>query len=124
MNQFAKNLALLIMRVGFSAGMLTHGYPKLQKILQGDMSFGDPLGIGEEVSLILAVFGEFIAPIFVLIGFKARYAAIPTIITMAVAAFISHGGDPFSKWEKALLYLVGFAAIALLGSGKYSVDGK
>jgi len=124
MNQFAKNLALLLLRVGFSAGMLTHGYPKLQKIIQGDMSFSDPLGIGEEVSLILAVFGEFIAPIFVLIGFKARYAAIPTIITMAVAAFISNGGDPFSKWEKALLYLIGFSAIALLGSGKYSVDGK
>ncbi len=124
MNAFAKNLALLILRLGFSAGMITHGYPKFQKILNGDMSFGDPLGIGEEVSLVLAVIGELVAPIFVIIGLKTRYAAIPVIITMAVAAFISHAGDPFPKMEKALLYLVGFTAIALLGSGKYSVDGK
>lgn len=124
MNAFTKNLALLILRLGFSAGMITHGYPKLQKILNGDMSFGDPLGIGEEVSLILAVIGELVAPIFVMIGLKTRFAAIPVIITMAVAAFIAHAGDPFPKMEKALLYLVGFVAIALLGGGKYSVDGK
>ena len=124
MNAFAKNFALLLMRVGFSAGMLTHGWPKLQKIIDGNMSFGDPLGIGEEVSLVLAVIGEFVAPLLVIIGFKTRFAAIPVIITMCVAAFISHGGDPFSKQEKAILYLLGFAAIALLGGGKYSVDGK
>ena len=74
--------------------------------------------------MILVVIGELVAPIFVMIGLKARYAAIPVVITMAVAAFIAHAGDPFAKQEKALLYMVGFLAIALLGSGKYSVDGK
>ncbi len=43
---------------------------------------------------------------------------------MAVAAFVVHGADPFERKEMALLYLIGFTAIALLGAGKYSVDKK
>jgi len=53
------------------------------------------------------------------------------IITMAVAAFIVHGGDPFfmqgaenGSKEPAMLYLIGFLGIYLLGSGRYSLDDK
>ena len=38
--------------------MLTHGIPKLQKILAGNWEFGNPLGVGTELSLGLAVFAE------------------------------------------------------------------
>ena len=31
-----------------------HGWPRLQKVLSGDMRFADPLGLGAEVSLYLA----------------------------------------------------------------------
>ena len=120
----AKNIALLILRCAFSGAMLTHGYPKLLKLVQGDLSFGDPLGIGEAPSLILAVIGEFVAPVLIIIGWKTRLAAIPAAITMGVAAFLVHGDDPFAKQEKALLYLFAFVAIALLGAGKYSLDRK
>ena len=51
-------------------------------------------------------------------------AAILVIIGMAVAAFVVHGSDPFGVKELALLYLVGFTAIALMGAGKISVDKK
>lgn len=117
------NLGRLVFRVAFAAALMTHGYPKFLKLLDGNMSFPDPLGVGAPTSLILTVIGEFIAPIFLLIGFKTRFAAIPPAIAMGVAAFIMHGDDPFAKQEKALLYLAAFIAIALLGGGKYSVDG-
>lgn len=118
------NFGLLLLRIGFGGMMLTHGIPKLLKMLSGDFSFGDPIGIGEPASLVLAVLCEVLFPLLVIIGFKTRLSAVPVIITMAVAAFIVHGSDPLATKEKAILYLIGFIAIALLGAGKYSVDRK
>lgn len=118
------NLGLLLLRLGFGGMMLTHGIPKMMKMLSGDFSFGDPIGIGEPASLVLAVLGEVVFPILVIIGFKTRLSAIPVIITMAVAAFIVHAADPFGTKEMAILYLIGFTAMALLGAGRYSVDNK
>lgn len=118
------NVGLLLLRVGFSGFMLTHGIPKLLKMLSGDFSFGDPIGLGEPVTLVLAILGEVLFPILIIIGFKTRIAAIPVIITMAVAAFVVHATDPLGTKEMALLYLIAFIVIALLGAGKYSVDRK
>jgi len=118
------NIGLLITRIGFSALMLSHGIPKLMRLFEGDFSFGDPLGIGSTPSFFLTVFAEAICPMLIIIGFKTRLASIPVIITMAVAAFLVHGADDFATKEKALLYLVAFLGIALLGPGKHSVDRK
>jgi putative oxidoreductase len=118
------HIGLILLRLGFSGMMLTHGIPKLINLLQGNMEFGDPLGVGSTLSLILTVIGEAICPILIIIGFKTRYAAIPTVITMAVAAFLVHGADPLARKELALLYLFAFLVIALLGAGKYSIDKK
>lgn len=123
-NSPLKDFGLAFFRVSISIMLLTHGLPKLQKLFAGDFEFGDPLGIGAAPSLFLAVLGEFLCPILVLIGYKTRYVSIPVIITMFVAAFLVHANDPFGSKEKALLYLVSFIAIALLGGGKFSVDKK
>lgn len=122
-NKF-NDLALAILRVGFSGMLLTHGIPKISILLENPSGFPDPLGVGNVVSLILALIGEVVAPLFVLIGFKTKIAAIPAAGTMAVAAFIVHAQDSFGTKEKALLYLIGFIVIALVGAGKYSVDKK
>jgi len=104
--------------------LLTHGIPKFQKIINGNLEFGDPLGIGAAPSLFLAVIGEFVCPILVIIGFKTRWMAVPPAITMAVATFIHHAADDFGTKEKALLFLVIFVVIILLGPGKFSADRK
>ena len=93
-------------------------------LISGNTEFANPFGIGQAPSLFLAVVAEFICPVLIIIGFKTRWAAIPTAITMFVAAFMIHSADPFNVKEKALLYLVTFIAIMLLGPGKYSVDKK
>ena len=89
MNSSLSQIGLLLLRVGFSGMLLTHGIPKLLKIIAGDFSFGDPLGIGPTTSLILACIAEVLFSILVILGFKTRLSTIPIIITMAVAAFIA-----------------------------------
>ncbi len=105
--------------------LLTHGWPKLSRVIEtGKFEFGDPIGLGPAVSLILTIFAEVLCAILVVIGFKTKLASIPPAIVMLVAAFVAHASDPFARKEKALLFLVGFIAIALLGPGEYSLDNK
>lgn len=115
------DLALLILRVGFGGFMLTHGIPKMG-MLSNPSDFGDPMGVGSTISLILALIGEVVAPILLIIGFKTKWAAIPAAITMAVAAFVVHAKDDLATKEHALLFLIAFVVIFLTGAGKYSVD--
>lgn len=117
------DLALLFLRFGFGGFLLTHGIPKLQ-MLSDPSAFGDPIGVGPTLSLILAIIGEVVAPILVIIGYKTKWAAIPTMITMGVAGFVVHANDAFGTKEKAFLYFIAFLVIFLAGAGKFSVDGK
>ncbi|MEX0275161.1 MAG: DoxX family protein [Flavobacteriaceae bacterium] len=119
-----KDVGLALLRIVPSVMMLTHGIPKLNKLISGDFAFADPIGIGEAPSLFLAVLGEVVAPILLIIGLKTRIAAIPAAITMLVAALVVHAEDPFGTKEKALLYLLIFVVVALVGPGKYSFDRK
>ena len=119
------DLALLILRLGFGGFMLTHGIPKLMKLFgEGPIQFADPIGLGATFSLILTVFAEVVCAGLIIVGFKTKWASIPLVITMLVAAFVVHGADPFGKKEFALIYAIGFLAIGMLGSGKYSLDRK
>jgi putative oxidoreductase len=117
-----KDWGLLVLRLAFGGMMLSHGVPKMMKMMSGDMQFADPIGVGAPASLVLTVFAEVVCAIMVLVGFQTKWAAFPVAFTMLVAAGIVHGADPIGKKELALLYLAGYLAISLLGAGKYSVD--
>ena len=121
MKKASIGFGLLLMRVGFSVGMMTHGYGKFLKVIQGNFEFGDPIGIGPTFSLILAAIGEFIAPILIILGWKTRLATIFPTLTMLVAFAIAHDGDPFSRKEKAFVYLIAFLTLYFTGPGKYSL---
>ncbi|SRR6056297_1421774 len=118
------DVAILLLRIGTASLMLTHGIPKLLRILEGDFSFGDPIGIGPTASLILVTFAEAICAALVIIGLVTRAALIPLIIAMTVAVFVAHAGDPFSDKELGLFFLISFAVLFLTGPGKYSLDQK
>ena len=121
-NSLKSNLGLALLRIAPSAMLMAHGIPKLQKLIDGNYDFGDPLGIGPAPTLFLAVLAEVICPILIILGFKTRWAAVLPALTMLVAAFVVHGSDPFGVKEKALLFLTCFICIILLGPGKFSVD--
>lgn len=117
------NVALLILRVVIGALMLTHGWGKMEMLFSGEpIQFADPMGVGATASLALTVFSEVICSILLIIGLGTRFAAIPLLIIMLVAAFVVHINDGFGKQEFALLYAVIYLTIALIGAGKYSLD--
>lgn len=116
------DVAVLLLRIGAACLIMTHGIPKLMRILEGNFGFGDPLGIGPTLSLFLVTFAEAICAFFVLIGLWTRMALIPLIINMIVIVFVAHADDPFGQKEKGALFLVMFIVLFLTGAGKYSLD--
>ena len=109
-------------RVVLSSFVLTHGLSKWERLFADEIKFGNPIGLGPELSLVLIVIAEVVAPLFIIMGFKTRWATLFPIIAMDVAAFVVHADDPFGKMEKALLYLFGYLLLAMTGPGKYSLD--
>lgn len=97
--------------------MLTHGWPKFQKVVVGNFQFSDPVGLGSGLSLGLAVFAEFFCAILIMLGLFTRTALVFNAITMLIAAFVVHASDPFKTKEMALLYLVISVALILTGPG-------
>lgn len=135
-----RSIGLLILRIAFGGYLLTHGHGKLQMVLDGKFdSFGDPIGLGTGASLVLVMIAEFFCALLVLFGLGTRVAAIPPVIAMAVAAFVAHGGDPWTMGEAAarfmsgesrswaskqpaLMFLAAFLALSFTGAGKFSID--
>lgn len=120
------DVVLLLLRLTFGLSMAyAHGWPKLQKLMAGgEVKFLDFLGLGPEVSMGLAVFAELGCALLLAVGLFTRLASIPLIITMFVAVFVAHWGDPYSDMEKGLLFLTPYLCILLAGPGWYSIDAQ
>jgi putative oxidoreductase len=122
LNPNALNFWLLIARLAIGAFLLTHGIPKLQHLVAGNVKFPDPFHIGPAASLALSVFAEVGCSVLLILGLATRLATIPLIINLIVAIIYIHTADPFAKKELACVYLVILIGFTILGSGKFSID--
>ncbi|MGX9985701.1 DoxX family protein [Soonwooa purpurea] len=117
------NVAALILRLFVGFSMLTHGYPKLEKLMgNGEIQFMDFLGLGPIITLVLVVIAEVICSVFIILGFLTRFASSVLIMTMLIAIFMAHGADPYSGKEMAVLYLFHYIVLMLIGPGRFSID--
>ena len=117
------DFGLLLFRLIIGGLMLTHGIPKLLTFFGSEeIVFADPIGLGETVTFTFAVFAEFVCAMLIILGWVTRFASIPLIITMAVAAIIVHWTDGFGRQELPLLYMGGFLLLFFTGAGKFSLD--
>ena len=121
------DVALLLLRLIFGGAMLAlHGWGKLLKFGELSTKFSDPLGVGPTTSLVLALVGEILCPLLLVVGAYTRFAALGAAITMGVAFFIVHGAKlsgPGSG-EMAFLYFVAYMALLFAGGGRFSLDAK
>ncbi len=120
----ASALGLLALRAGTS-GMLIygHGWAKVVHFARYVQHFSDPLHLGAPASLALAIFAEVVCATCVLLGFMTRFAVVPLLILFGVIVFVVLGGKPLGDRELAVLFAIPYLAIALLGPGRYSIDG-
>jgi putative oxidoreductase len=122
------SIGLLVLRLGGGGFMLAHGWGKLQMLMAGEFEkFGDPIGLGNTLSLVLIVLAEVVCSMLVIIGLGTRFAAAPVVFAMGVAAFVVHANDPWTMGagaskEPALLFLSMFLTLIFTGAGGFSVD--
>ncbi len=125
---FIPSVGLLLFRVFYGGFMLFgHGWAKLTSFSEKAATFPDPLGIGNEASMVSVIFCEVVCSALVMLGLATRIAVLPLVFTMAVAAVIIHGGDPLfmgggAAREPALIYLTAFALLFFTGAGSLSLD--
>ncbi|MDA9357020.1 DoxX family protein [Flavobacteriaceae bacterium] len=122
------NFQLLIVRLVFAGLMIiNHGFKYLLQLWPfNDISVGSKtlFGLSAFLTAILYFIGEFLAPLFVLIGYNSKVSSLVCMFTMILAIILKHSNEPFTGGEMALLYLTGFLVIFLMGPGKYSVNKK
>ena len=117
------SIGLLVLRVGM-AGLLFlgHGWGKITHIKEYSGGFPDPLHFGSTISFWLVVLAEVFCTPFVAAGLFTRAALIPIIGFLSIAFFIHHAADPFPRRELAIVYLVAFVALFLVGPGRFALD--
>ncbi len=113
---------LLSFRVLFGVLLMSHGIGKIMDFDNLSAVFPDPLGVGREMSLSLAIFGEVVCSVGFILGLLYRLALIPMMFIMATALFVIHAGDTFAVKELAFTFLCVFIIMWIAGPGKYSAD--
>ncbi len=116
------SVLLLVARIIFGSLLLYHGIQKLGSFSELSSTFPDPLGIGSQLSLSLAIFGELVCSLGFIFGLLYRLAMIPMIFTMGIAFFVFHRQDPFVIKELSFNYLIVFLIMYITGPGKFTLD--
>jgi len=101
-----------------------HGWGKLMHYSERASRFTDPLHVGHERSLMLAVFAEVVCAILVAIGFATRFAAAILAGFFAIILTMVIRGAPFDEKELALFYSCAYLCLMLTGPGAYAVDAR
>lgn len=130
MNKRNIDLGLLIFRLSLGILLFMHGFHKLINDVEGIK------GMLTEISLpaFLAYgvhLGETIAPLFIIVGYRTRLAAVAFTGVMIVAFLMAHTDNLFEltksgAWahEGIALFLFGGLGLVFTGAGKYALSTK
>lgn len=126
---YNQDLAKLLLRLTCGGILLFHGVHKVfveidhVKVIVKNAGLPEVLAYGNIV-------GEFVAPIFVLLGFKTRIAAAIIAFNMLLSVLIGHRDIMFSindygGWmiETNMLYMMTAVVLFFTGAGRYSLSG-
>lgn len=120
----------LVLRVALGVLILLHGVAKLRGGI--DFITHTVTAAGLPAALAYAVYvGEVLAPLLVIFGWHARIGAAVIAVNMLFAFGLVHRGELFELaksggWALELqgMFLAAAVAVALLGPGRYSLNGK
>ncbi|NOQ89078.1 MAG: DoxX family membrane protein [Gammaproteobacteria bacterium] len=129
LNSLNADTGRLIVRLSVGSLMLFHGVAKIMHPGSLDFIAGMLAGYGLPAVLAYGVYiGEVIAPLMVIVGYKARIGGLIIAVNMLFALVLAHTGDFFSLsehggWmvELQMFYLLSAVAVVFLGSGNHAV---
>lgn len=123
------DFGLLVLRLWIGGSMLLlHGWGKVQSYSDIAKNFPDPLKIGSQTSLSLAVFAETVCALLLAFGFLTRFAALVLGINLGVAFVMVHKLDlklgAGGSGELAFLYLGACVTLFIAGGGRFGFDNS
>jgi putative oxidoreductase len=125
-----ESLGKLLLRVTLGVLVLLHGIAKLKGGAGGIVGMASAAGLPGFVGYGVYI-GEVLAPLLVILGWYSRVGAALIAINMLFAIGLAHRGDVFALnssggWAIELQGMLLFTAIAvaLLGPGRFSLNGK
>lgn len=122
------NLGLLILRLSLGILMLLHGLAKLKGVsfIEGTL---EQKGLPSVLAYGVYI-GEIIAPLMLIVGYRARFAALVLLINCLAIIYLG-GYDVFATtkyggWAAELpgLFLFGALALIFTGGGRYAMSQK
>jgi putative oxidoreductase len=122
------DLGKLLLRIGVGLILFLHGLGRIENGSGGTLSMvanaGLPAWLGYGAHL-----GEFVAPLFLILGKFTRPAGLIIAFNMLMTVLVAHRDiafvrNDFGGWmiELNALLLLGGLATAFLGAGKYSLS--
>jgi putative oxidoreductase len=124
------DIGKLVLRLALGVLVLLHGVAKLRG---GVGPIGEVLAAHGLPAVLAygALLGEVVGPLLLIAGFYGRIGALLIAINMLVAFGLVHMGqlgtlNEQGGWALELqgMYLAAGVALALLGPGRYSVNGR
>ncbi|MCF2875207.1 MULTISPECIES: DoxX family protein [unclassified Tenacibaculum] len=123
-----KEIGTLIQRLSIGLLILFHGIANTSANYSFIKSLLSGIGLPEFIAYLVFI-GEIVAPILILIGFRARLASFILAFNMLIAILMAHASDIFALnkyggWaiELQALFLFGAASIVFLGAGKHAIS--
>jgi len=129
LNSLDADAGKLIVRLSVGGLMLFHGIAKIMHPGSLDFIGGMLADFGLPAVLAYGVYiGEVIAPLMVIVGFRARIGGLIMAVNMLFAIILVHTGDFFSLTEHGgwmielqMFYLLSAIAVVFLGSGRQAM---
>jgi putative oxidoreductase len=125
-----ESVGKLVLRVALGVLILLHGIAKLKGGVGGIVGMASAAGLPGFVGYAVYI-GEVLAPVMVIAGWYSRLGAALIAINMLFAIALAHRAEVFGMnssggWAIELqgLFLFTAIAVALLGPGRFSVNGK
>ena len=125
-----QDLGKLLLRITLGVLILLHGIAKLNGGLSGIAGMVEAQGLPGFLGYAVLI-GEVVAPLMLIAGFHARIGGLLVAINMLVAIVLAHMGQLASLngqggWALELqgMFLGTALVIALIGPGRFSVNGR
>ncbi len=126
----SESVGKLVLRVALGVAILLHGLAKLKSGVGGIGGMLTQAGLPPWIAYGVYL-GEVLAPLLLIVGWYARFAAAVIAINMLFAVGLAHRGELFALtgqggWalELQAMFLASALALALIGPGRYAINAR